>query len=161
MLTEAEEEAKIVRKIFSLALEGKTSVEIARLLNLEKIPAPIEFKIKKKQADRTPQGNSFRWNHTAVCSILKNPVYTGDINPDGGGGLYAAPAVGIGHNDALDVFDNIAAGLHPTTISLKTQEEPSAQNVKDLPLFLCIFPDRLFLDKYALERDRGRQEETR
>ncbi|MCI9060469.1 MAG: recombinase family protein [Lachnospiraceae bacterium] len=79
MLTEAEEEAKIVRKIFSLALEGKTSVEIARLLNLEKIPAPIEFKIRKKQADRTPPGNSFRWNHTAVCSILKNPVYTGDM----------------------------------------------------------------------------------
>lgn len=79
MLTEAEEEAKIVRKIFSLALEGETSVEIARLLNLEKIPAPIEFKIRKKQADRTPQGNSFRWNHTAVCSILKNPVYTGDM----------------------------------------------------------------------------------
>ena len=79
MLAVAEEEAKIVRRIFSLALERKTSVQIARLLNGERVPAPIEFKIKKKQASKKPIGKNFQWSHTAICSILRNPVYTGDM----------------------------------------------------------------------------------
>lgn len=79
MLIAKEDEAKIVRRIFSLALEGKTSVQIAKLLNREKIPAPIEFKIKKTQDSQKPIGKNFQWNHTTICSILRNPVYAGDM----------------------------------------------------------------------------------
>lgn len=79
MLEAAEDEAKVVRKIFSLAAEGKTSVEIAKLLNREKIPTPIEFKIKKGQTIRKALGERFQWSHAVICSILKNPVYAGDM----------------------------------------------------------------------------------
>lgn len=75
----AEDEAEIVRRIFALTLEGKTSVEIAKMLNREKVPTPIEFKIKKKQTSRTPSGDSFKWDNTVICEILRNRVYAGDM----------------------------------------------------------------------------------
>lgn len=78
-LVVAEDEAEVVRKIFSMALEGKTSVEIARLFNKERIPTPIEFKIKKGQTGRNPIGKCFQWDYPIICSILRNPVYVGDM----------------------------------------------------------------------------------
>ncbi len=75
----AEDEAEVVRKIFSLALEGNTSTQIAKQLNQENVRTPIEFKIEKGQTRRKPSGSRFQWSSTAICSILKNPVYTGDM----------------------------------------------------------------------------------
>ena len=40
----AEDEAEVVRKIFSLTLEGRTSVEIARLFNETGVKTPAQFK---------------------------------------------------------------------------------------------------------------------
>lgn len=79
MIVVAEDEAEVVRRIFTLTLEGKTSVEIAKLFNQEKIPTPIEFRIKKGQTSRTPTGKSFHWDFPVICSILKNQVYVGDM----------------------------------------------------------------------------------
>ncbi len=75
----AEDEAKIVRRIFALTLEGKTSIEIAKLFNREKVPTPIAFKIRKKKTSRKPLGDSFKWDNTVICAILKNRVYAGDM----------------------------------------------------------------------------------
>lgn len=79
ILIVAEDEAAIVRRIFTSALEGKTSVEIARELNREHVRTPIEFKIAKCQTNRSPRGDRFQWDHAVICSILKNPVYVGDM----------------------------------------------------------------------------------
>ncbi len=79
MLVVAEDEAKIIRRIFSMALEGKTSVEIARVFNREKIPTPIEFKIKKGKTSREPIGKCFQWDYPFICSVLSNPFYVGDM----------------------------------------------------------------------------------
>ena len=79
ILLVAEDEAVIVRRIFALALEGKSSVEIARELNREQVRTPIEFKIAKRQIHRNPRGSRFQWDHVVICSILKNPVYVGDM----------------------------------------------------------------------------------
>lgn len=79
MLVVAEDEARVIRKIFSMALGGKTSVEIARSFNREKIPTPIEFKIKKGQTRRKPIGKCFQWDYPIICSILRNPIYAGDM----------------------------------------------------------------------------------
>lgn len=78
-LVAAEDEAEVVRRIFSMTLEEKTSAEIARLFNRERIPTPIEFKIKKGQTSRKPVGKRFQWDHSIICSILRNPVYMGDM----------------------------------------------------------------------------------
>ena len=39
----AEDEAEVVRRIFSITVEGYTSVEIARLYNKTQVKTPIEF----------------------------------------------------------------------------------------------------------------------
>ncbi len=78
MLVICEEEAAVVREIFSLALQGMTSSQTAKKLNLEKVPAPVEFKIRKGTTSRKPKGDKFYWSSSTICSILRNPVYAGD-----------------------------------------------------------------------------------
>lgn len=74
-----EEEAEVVRKIFSLAAKGNTSVAIARLLNRTSVMTPIEFKIKKGKTSRKPKGEKFLWSSSAICQILHNEIYIGNI----------------------------------------------------------------------------------
>lgn len=75
----AEDEAEIVRYIFSLALEGYSTAKIAKKFNEAHIMAPIEFKIKKGKICATPKGEKFFWTASAVLRILKNEVYIGNI----------------------------------------------------------------------------------
>jgi len=79
MLVVCEEEAEIVRLIFSFALQGMTSSQIAKELNAKNVSAPIEFKIKKGSTSRKPKGDKFYWSSSTICSILRNPVYVGDV----------------------------------------------------------------------------------
>ncbi len=79
MLVICEEEAALVREIFSLALQGMTSSQTAKKLNLENVPTPVEFKIRKGATSRKPKGDKFYWSGSTICSILRNPVYAGDV----------------------------------------------------------------------------------
>lgn len=79
MLVICEDEAEVVREIFSLALQGMTSSQTAKKLNLENVPTPIEFKIRKGKTSRKPKGDRFYWSNSVICSILRNPVYVGDV----------------------------------------------------------------------------------
>ncbi|WP_327444706.1 recombinase family protein [Clostridium tarantellae] len=58
-----EKEAKIVRLIYKLFLEGKTPTGIAKYLTESKIPTPARKSI---------------WQGSTVSSILKNEKYKGD-----------------------------------------------------------------------------------
>ncbi|MCD8007023.1 MAG: recombinase family protein [Oscillospiraceae bacterium] len=75
-----EDAAGIVRYIFSLACDGMTTCEIAKLLNREGVPTVSaynrEHRIKGKAGS---QGNSefAAWTGTKVASVLRNEVYTG------------------------------------------------------------------------------------
>jgi len=75
----AEDEAEIVRRIFSLTVEGYTSVEIARLFNETRVKTPIEFKIEKGKTNKMPKGERFLWSSSVICQILRNEVYIGNI----------------------------------------------------------------------------------
>lgn len=79
MLVICQEEAAVVREIFSLALQGMSSSQTAKKLNRENVPAPIEFKIRKNKTSRKPKGDKFYWSSSTICSILRNPVYAGDV----------------------------------------------------------------------------------
>lgn len=68
----AEDEAEVVRRIFSLTLEGYTSVEIAKLFNETGVKTPVEFKIEKGKISRTPKGERFLWSNSTICQILRN-----------------------------------------------------------------------------------------
>ena len=59
-----EEEAKVVRQIYALYLEGKSYSYIARFLIAEGIPTP---------------GGKRGWTATRIRSILTNEKYTGDV----------------------------------------------------------------------------------
>lgn len=79
MLVICEDEAVIIQEIFSLALQGFTSFQIAKKMNLENIPTPMEFKLRKGKTSRKPKGDKFYWSSGIICSILRNPVYVGDV----------------------------------------------------------------------------------
>lgn len=71
-----EKEAEIVRYIFSLAIQGKSSTQIARQLHQEKIPAIMQMrKPDKKYSD----GKIYSWSGTAVRKILNNRFYLGEM----------------------------------------------------------------------------------
>ena len=75
----AEDEAEVVRRIFSLTAEGYTSVEIARLFNETQVKTPIEYKIEKGKIRREPKGERFLWSSSMICQILRNEIYIGNI----------------------------------------------------------------------------------
>ena len=71
-----EEEAPIVRKIFSLALEGKSKNQIINQLFDEKIPTPSQIRNINRTFKYSELGY---WSATTVKSILTNELYTGDM----------------------------------------------------------------------------------
>ena len=75
----AQDEAEVVRRIFSLTVEGYTSVEIAKLFNETGVKTPIEFKIEKGRTSREPKGERFLWSTSTICQILRNEIYIGNI----------------------------------------------------------------------------------
>lgn len=78
-LVVARDEAEVVRRIYSLTLEGYTSVEIARLLNETHVKTPMEFKREKGTTGRLPKGGHFLWSSGTICRILRNEIYIGNI----------------------------------------------------------------------------------
>lgn len=68
-LVACEEEAKIVRYIFTLAREGHGIREIARTLAREGIPTPRQMRGDKRAGAR--------WAKSSVLKILSNPLYSG------------------------------------------------------------------------------------
>ena len=74
-----EEEAAVVREIFRLTLEGYTSVDIAKKFHKEKVKTPVEYLIERGATHRKPVGKEFSWQHTTICTILKNHFYAGDM----------------------------------------------------------------------------------
>lgn len=73
------EAAKVVRKIFNHAIEGKAPAEIADILNREHIPTPGQYFRAKNPNSKKFAGTSdkVRWNYSAVASILDRYAYTG------------------------------------------------------------------------------------
>ncbi|MBI2973034.1 MAG: recombinase family protein [Armatimonadetes bacterium] len=69
-LITCEEEAKIVRYIFTLAKEGRGVREIARMLTREGIPT-----VRQMRGDRRA---GTRWAKSSVFRILSNPLYSGE-----------------------------------------------------------------------------------
>ncbi|MDO4304743.1 MAG: recombinase family protein, partial [Bacillota bacterium] len=77
MLLIEEQEARIVRRIFEMAMEGMTSTQIARTLNREGVKAPAALKQEKGKSEKAPKGKGFFWSSSGICRILKNEAYAG------------------------------------------------------------------------------------
>ena len=74
-----EEEAVIVRRIFQMTLDGISSHKIAQTFNEEGVKTPIEYKMERRIATMTPKGKRFEWSGSAICQMLRNATYVGDI----------------------------------------------------------------------------------
>lgn len=119
----AEDEAEVVRRIFALTVEGYTSVEIARLFNGTHVKTPIVFQMEKGRTGRTPKGETFWWNSSTICHILRNEIYIGNIVQKKytkdfvGGKNYIAPReewiTSDNHHEPIiekEVFDKVQEG---------------------------------------------------
>lgn len=73
-----EEAAQVVRHIFTLCMEGRGPMQIAKVLREEKVPNPTAY--KRRQGMKTPNKESadpYRWNTNTVVHILERREYTG------------------------------------------------------------------------------------
>ena len=73
-----EEAAKVVKRIFTLCMEGKGPSQIAALLEKEKVLNPTAYKQRegRKTPHQTPE-NEYRWHESTVAYILEYMEYTG------------------------------------------------------------------------------------
>ena len=71
-----EKEAEIVRYIFSLAVQGKTSTQIARQLYKENVPTITQMRNPEK---KYTDGKVHSWSVAAIRRILNNRFYLGEM----------------------------------------------------------------------------------
>lgn len=75
-----QEEAEVIKRIFSLSLEGNNLTEICKILNDGGVKTPLEYKNARKKQDRKElmQGHKY-WQPAVVRTILTNETYTGSM----------------------------------------------------------------------------------
>ncbi len=75
----AEDEAVIVRRMFSMYADGMSTVEIARIFNEEGVKTPAQIWMEKGIRKIKPKGGAFLWQHTSLLRMLKNRAYIGNL----------------------------------------------------------------------------------
>ena len=73
-----EEAAQVVKKIFTLCMNGRGPSQIADQLEKDKILTPTAY--KNKQGVKTPHTepeNPYRWHESTIVSILERKEYIG------------------------------------------------------------------------------------
>ncbi len=73
-----EEAAKVVRKIFSLCVEGLGPSQIAKRLKAEKVLTPTEYWISIGKNCNKPPNAKYVWRASTVAGILSKQEYCGD-----------------------------------------------------------------------------------
>lgn len=71
-----ESEAAIVRHIFSLAMQGKSSTQIARQLHEENVPTIMQMRKPEKEY---MDGKVHSWSENSVRRMLNNRFYLGEM----------------------------------------------------------------------------------
>lgn len=76
-----EDVSEVIRKIFSLKMDGMSPVAIADKLNDLSIPSPSEYKkiTGSKHCGFNSKGGKAKWTGQAVKRILQNPIYMGTL----------------------------------------------------------------------------------
>ena len=73
--------APVIRRMFRLALEGKTCCMIATILHRDKILTPQAYAMIHDGMYYTPEreNNPYAWSPISVKTLLSNPVYLGNM----------------------------------------------------------------------------------
>ncbi|MCD8105400.1 MAG: recombinase family protein [Lachnospiraceae bacterium] len=75
----AEDEAEVVRRIFSMYEGGMSFVQIAKTLNSEGVKTPSQVRVEKGLRTFRPKNGIYLWNHSVILVMLKNRSYRGDL----------------------------------------------------------------------------------
>ncbi len=87
-MTKRPEEAEIVKRIFTMYAEGKSTIEICDVLNSEHIPTAYTTRIKEHKKKRKEKGlpqkkysfkdeENFVWKPSTISRMLSNELYLG------------------------------------------------------------------------------------
>ena len=115
-----EKEAEIVRRIFSLAVQGKSSTQIAKQLYDEKVPTARQLRNPGTGED---DGRLHTWSVNAVRSILNNRFYLGEMAY----GKTVGKSVGSSERTAVPKEDwKIMPDHHEALVSEEIFEQASA-----------------------------------
>lgn len=73
--------APIVKRMFQMALEGKSCYSIAKILETEQIPTPRAYLMDEygKYVANDRVKHPYAWHKTTVYNILSNPIYLGKL----------------------------------------------------------------------------------
>lgn len=76
-----DERAPIVKRMFQMALEGKTCFAIAKTLEDEQIPTPRAYVMQEtgKYATGERERHPYAWSKITVNHVLSNPIYLGKM----------------------------------------------------------------------------------
>jgi len=74
-----EETAGVIRRIYALFLNGKSTVAIAEILNGEGAESPAAYKKRTLPTYKTINVKYFLWDRENVRSILRNSTYCGNL----------------------------------------------------------------------------------
>ena len=89
MMVIREDEAEIIRRIFNMYADGKSTIEICDILNTEGIPTSYgtrlaEFKenrqrkgIEPKEYKHFKNGEDFKWRPSSIAKLLAKDLYKG------------------------------------------------------------------------------------
>lgn len=75
-----QEEAEVIKRIFSLSLEGNNLTKICKILNDGGVKTPLEYKNARKKQDRKELIQEHKyWQPAVARTILTNETYTGSM----------------------------------------------------------------------------------
>ncbi|MBR1443868.1 MAG: recombinase family protein, partial [Firmicutes bacterium] len=74
-----EQTSKYVYRIFELAADGKSCIDIARILNECKIPTPRQEQHRANKRVDINSRNDYIWDNNYVSFILNNEIYIGNL----------------------------------------------------------------------------------
>lgn len=75
-----EEAADVVRRIFSMFVQGVSKQKIAEILNKEMVPCPSEYKkIHGENYKNANDTGNLYWTYSTIRQILRNEIYTGKM----------------------------------------------------------------------------------
>lgn len=73
-----EEEAEIVKKIYNMYIQGKSSIDIAMILNTNNIPTSYASRIDEEK--EYEYNDNIRWRPSTINRLVKNQIYVGKRN---------------------------------------------------------------------------------
>lgn len=114
--------ASVVRRIFRMKLQGKSSHEIAKILNQENIPSPSRYAFEHGEKRYKNSGN-VAWQPQAIYRILYNQVYVGDlVQGKYNWSIYSKERRGKRQEETWEIRENVHEAIVDRDVFLQVQE---------------------------------------